>query len=339
MSELNQIRGGDEMEERLKVLERYKKKLLAKQNVVGVAKGFKVVKGEQTDEECIVVMVEQKLPPEQLRKKDMVPREIEGIKTDVIETGVIRALNSPTNRWRPAPGGVSIGHFQITAGTLGCLVRRADETYILSNNHVLANSNDAKLGDPILQPGPYDGGRLEEDQIGVLSQFVPIMYELDPGRCPIGKGVVGLVNSVLQGLKMRSRLALVEVGEANKVDCAIAKPLKEEMVKREVLDIGEPAGIIEAEIGMEVKKSGRTTGLTEGKITYLNATVRVIYGQSKWAVFEDQIVTTPMSQGGDSGSSVFDKENRLCGLLFAGSDKTTVVNRIQNVFALLDVSL
>ncbi|MEW6096063.1 MAG: hypothetical protein AB1567_06015 [bacterium] len=213
------------MEELLKMLEQYKKKLLAKRNVVGVARGFKFVKGEQTDEECIVVMVEQKLPVEQLKKKDLVPAEIKGVKTDVIETGIIKALQSPTDKWRPAPGGVSIGHFQITAGTLGCLVKRADETYILSNNHVLANSNDAKLGDPILQPGPYDGGK-PEDQIATLSDFVPIKYEFDFGKCQIGKGTVNIVNSILWLLRMHSRLQLVEQSsKTNKVDCAIAKPL------------------------------------------------------------------------------------------------------------------
>lgn len=327
------------MEELLKMLERYKKKLLAKRNVVGVARGFKLVKGEQTDEECIVVMVEQKLPKEQVKKKDLIPAEIKGVKTDVIETGIIKALQPPTDKWRPAPGGVSIGHFQITAGTLGCLVKRADETYILSNNHVLANSNDAKLGDPILQPAPHDGGKLE-DQIATLSDFVPIKYEFDIGECPIGKGTVNIVNSILWLLRMRSRLQLVkQTSETNKVDCAIAKPLKEDLVKNEVLKIGKPTGITEGKLNMEIKKSGRTTGFTEGKITHLNATVRVIYGLGKWAIFEDQLMATPMSQGGDSGSAVFDKDNKLCGLLFAGSDKTTIINRIQNVFDLLNISL
>lgn len=328
------------IEEILKMLERYKSRLLAKRNVVGVGRGFKVTKGVQTDEECIVVMVEEKMPKEQLKKKDIVPEEIKGVKTDVIETGIIKALLSPTDKWRPAPGGVSIGHLKITAGTLGCLVKRAEETYILSNNHVLANSNDAKLGDPILQPGPYDGGKLEEDQIATLSDFVPIKYEFDIGKCPIGKGTVSVVNIILALLKARSRLQLIEMQtEVNKIDCAIAKPLQKDLVKKEVLNIGEPTGIIEGELNMEIKKSGRTTGFTEGKITQLNATVKVIYGIGKWAVFEDQLVATSMSQGGDSGSCVFDKNNRLCGLLFAGSDKITIINRIQNVFDLLNISL
>ena len=61
-------------------------------------------------------------------------------------------------RIRPAPGGVSWGHFRITAGTLGCLVRgnrppRDRRLMGLTNNHVGANSNNASLGDCIAQPG------------------------------------------------------------------------------------------------------------------------------------------------------------------------------------------
>jgi hypothetical protein len=46
-----------------------------------------------------------------------------------------------------------------------------------------------------------------------------------------------------------------------------------------------------------------------------------------------------MSQGGDSGSAVLDDERRLVGLLFAGSETTTVVNRIEHVFSALGVTL
>jgi V8-like Glu-specific endopeptidase len=46
-----------------------------------------------------------------------------------------------------------------------------------------------------------------------------------------------------------------------------------------------------------------------------------------------------MSQGGDSGSAVVNENNQLIGLLFAGSDTTTIMNRIQNVFSALGVSL
>ena len=84
-------------------------------------------------------------------------------------------------RIRPAPGGVSVAHYKVTAGTLGCLAvgrssPRNSRLLMLSNNHVIANSNNAAYGDCICQPGPYDGGTCPADQIATLERFVPIQY-------------------------------------------------------------------------------------------------------------------------------------------------------------------
>lgn len=99
---------------------------------------------------------------------------------NVVCTGIIDA-QPHRMRMRPAPGGISVGHFRITAGTLGCLVRgrtarRVNRLMILSNNHVLANSNAAAIGDCVAQPGPIDGGRCPADQVAVLERFVPINF-------------------------------------------------------------------------------------------------------------------------------------------------------------------
>src|SRR5262249_2694789 len=76
---------------------------------------------------------------------------------------------------RPLMIGSSIGHFAITAGTLGCFVTRPKTKAIgvLSNNHVLANENRAKKGDAILQPGKADGGK-RRDRVATLDRFVPL---------------------------------------------------------------------------------------------------------------------------------------------------------------------
>ena len=131
-------------------------------NVVATGVGYKVSGGKRTSTLSIVCSVTEKAAAASLSKRDMVPKALESIPTDVVPVGKIRALQSRTARHRPAPGGVSIGHIDITAGTLGCLVKRDGTTFILSNNHVLANSNDAQVGDPILQPGPLDGESLPE---------------------------------------------------------------------------------------------------------------------------------------------------------------------------------
>lgn len=292
-------------------------RLLRKRNVVGVGIAKKVVRGRQTNEPCVVVFVERKIPPARLRRKDLIPDRIETMKTDVIETGRIVALQSRTERWRPAPGGVSIGHFQITAGTLGVVARRSGVRMILSNNHVLANSNDASKGDAILQPGAHDGGT-SADRIGSLESFVRIVFD---GFWDWLLSLFGLARPV-----------------QNVVDAALARPSQDSDVSDEILGIGTVSGTAPAEIGMRIRKSGRTTAITEGSVTALAATVRVSYGLTRSARFRDQIVTTGISQGGDSGSLVVDSTNRAVGLLFAGSSNTTILNPISHVQDLLGIA-
>ena len=165
--DLNRIRG---------ILDSHRKQLLKRANVVATGIGYKQTGGEKTDTLCIVCSVKEKVPASQLSGQDLVPTAVDSTPTDVLQTGVIRALQAPTDRFRPAPGGVSIGHVAITAGTLGCWVIKNGQKVILSNNHVLANSNDAEIGDAILQPGPHDGGSFPQDQIANLTQFIPISF-------------------------------------------------------------------------------------------------------------------------------------------------------------------
>ena len=93
-------------------------------------------------------------------------------------------------RARPLKIGISIGHYKITAGTLGGFVRSRDDgsVLILSNNHVLANENKGKKGDAVLQPGADDGGRNPEDKVGELLRFVRLKRErTDLVDCAAGR--------------------------------------------------------------------------------------------------------------------------------------------------------
>jgi hypothetical protein len=315
------------------VKEKHGAAIMAKENVVGVGVGYKETKGVKTDRLSLVVMVRKKVSVEGLKERDVIPAEIEGVITDVIEVGEIVALQARTDRWRPAPGGVSIGHYKITAGTLGVLVRdtETNEILILSNNHVMANSNDANQGDPILQPGPHDGGTTAGDTIAHLERFASIQFESEPSPspCSFSKAAAGIVNFLAGLVGSKHRLLPVVIQQANQVDGALAKPVSPDVVKSEILEIGSVMEDREAELGMEVKKSGRTTGLTTGTVQVLDASVTVGYGGGKNALFTNQILTTNMSQGGDSGSLLVDGEgNRAVGLLFAGSDQVTIHNPI-----------
>lgn len=298
--------------------------LLDKQNVVGVAAGYKISAGEQTTTPSVMVLVTSKLPPDLLGDADAIPRTVDGTPTDVLEVGHlfaggdalrqtqdVDALTLAT-RVRPARPGYSVGHFKITAGTIGAGVydMRAfpgvpPRYYILSNNHVLANSNNANIGDPVLQPGPYDGGTAPQDVIGRLARFVPIKFD----------------------------------GTCNYVDAAVAEVAFHE-IDRDSYWNGVPASAgVAATVGMLVRKTGRTTNFTTGTVTAIGATVNVNFGGGNVARFCDQIVTTNMSAGGDSGSVVFDLQNNPVGLLFAGSSTATILNPIARVQLELQVRL
>ncbi|MGZ9234535.1 MAG: trypsin-like serine protease [Anaerolineales bacterium] len=304
-------------------------RLMRMNNVVAVGIGFKTVGGVPTSEISIIVSVIKKLPGIQVPESARVPRALGGVQTDVVESGKIFALQDPKQKMRPARPGVSIGHYQITAGTLGCLVHRNGQVYILSNNHVLANSNDGKLGDAILQPGPHDGGT-SADQIGTLEQFVPVGFGISTG---CGCSPFAFLLRLLGAAK-----PMVNEPGNNTVDCAIAKPLSADLVNPDILNIGIPTGVGTATLGTAVQKSGRTTGHTTDQITQLDVTVSVAYG-SKIAVFKNQLMAGAMSQGGDSGSAVLDMNKQVVGLLFAGSNTTTIMNPIQFVLDALQVQL
>ncbi len=346
-----------------------KKDLLKKRNVVGFGKGFKVKNGVRTDTPSVTVLVEKKEDISSLSADELIPDTIDGVKTDVIEVGkVIALVEDPKKKFRPAPGGVSIGHYNITTGTLGAVVKdnKTGHKLILSNNHVLANVNQGKVGDAILQPGAADGGKNPDDLIANLYNFIPIAF---PGEtppeppiptpppppppkkswCPIVNAIKSALNISAKAVGSSWRFEAVKTtveqsvdtvrneGE-NIVDCAVAYPYSEGDVSENILEIGTITGInSNLTIGLNVKKFGRTTSLTQGQIQVLDITVNVGYG-TKVATFTNQIMAGYMSAGGDSGSLLVDSENKAVGLLFAGSSVATFFNPISNVLAALDIS-
>jgi hypothetical protein len=323
------------------------KSMMKKMNVRGVGVGYKKTGDKVTDELSLVVLVQEKVAAEALAAKDLVPPRLDGIPTDVIRVGKVVAYKLPTSRWRPAPGGVSIGHYAITAGTLGAVVRDAvtNQMLILSNNHVMANSNDALKGDSILQPGPADGGKDPQDRIAGLEHFVKIQYKSsddDGGSgsgCSWAKTVSALLNILAGFTGSRTKLTPVLAEATNLVDAAVAKPIDGDAVVEEIEKIGKVSGTSAAQLGMNVRKSGRTTSLTTGTITIVDTTLDVGYGGGRVATYEHQIVSGDMSDPGDSGSLLVDSQSRAVGLLFAGSDEVTVYNPIETVLSLLNIKI
>lgn len=330
-----------DVEEVRRALEAAEPELHARANVVATGVGYKVSQGERTPDLSVVCSVTRKLAAAELPPADLIPPEVGGVPTDVVQTGRIRALQPRTGRHRPAPGGVSIGHRDVTAGTLGCLVRKDGDLLILSNNHVLANSNDASRGDPVLQPGTVDGGRYPADHIADLEDFVPIRFQQPepPSECPTARAVIAALNAICRAIGSKTRYQVISLQvEDNLVDAATARPLDPADLSDEILEVGTIDAVAAAELGTRLTKSGRTTGLTTGEVLQTDVTADVDYGAGRAARFTDQLLAGAMSQGGDSGSAVLDDQNRLVGLLFAGSDNTTIINRIGHVFSGLGIS-
>lgn len=243
---------------------------------------------------------------------------------DVRYVGQVRKRILPWHQRenRPLLIGCSVAHEKVTAGTLGGFARLADRDdgglYILSNNHVLANEGRARIGDNVLQPGPYDGASAEQ-RVGSLAAFS----------------------------RFRRK-------SANLVDCAIARvDAQIEADTRKLRGLGRFRGVSSQPLDhtLEVLKIGRTTGLTHGRITAFELDDVVVAFDAGNLNFDNQIeiegmADRPFSDGGDSGSLVLDQEHRALGLLFAGSDiggangkGLTYVNPIRPVLDSLGIAL
>ncbi len=212
---------------------------------------------------------------------------------------------------RPVPIGVSTGHPDITAGTIGArLIDGTGYVYALSNNHVYADENNADIGDNVLQPGPFDGGVDPDDAIGTLYDFELIDFSTSAN------------NTIDAAIALSSTANLSNATPSN--------------------GYGTPkTTLASAYVGQAVQKYGRTTELTKGTITGINAILNVGYS-SGTARFVYQIIVEsrkPFLKGGDSGSllvtdsDVLADDRKPVGLLFAGNrtGKLAVANRIDLV--------
>jgi hypothetical protein len=187
--------------------------------------------------------------------------------------------------------------------------------YALSNNHVYALENDAPLGSAVVQPGLYDNNCVynSDNGIGTLARFITINFN----------------------------------SGTNTVDAAIALTSTADLGNATPTNgYGTPSSTtVSAYIGQAVQKYGRTTSLTKGTVTGINATVTVDYGASGTATFSNQIIISakkPFSKAGDSGSLIVTNDSNAyaVGLLFAGtSNGTTIANQIGDVLSALHVSI
>jgi len=264
-----------------------------------------------------------------------IPSSIDNVRVERVVTGLITAracqdTGDPTERCnRPVPIGVSVGHPSVTAGTIGARVKSSSgAVFALSNNHVLANSNNASIGDAALQPGAFDGGTDPADRIGTLAAFKAISFN--------ASGCTGGASDP----------------DCNTIDAAIAATTTGNLgVSTLTGGYGTPSATTASpSVGLEVKKCGRTTGCTTGEVREINVTIDVCYkpqgpffcARDGIARFVNQlgIADGSFSAGGDSGSLIVTQTgNNPVGLLFAGGGDRTFANEIGRVLSHFSVSI
>jgi hypothetical protein len=286
-------------EECIKILNKYRLMLHRYPNVVEVGLSLKIKGGEVLDRPCISVGVSKKIKG---IKEGLIPSELEGCPTDVVEVGIVKPLGEDalipplTGPICPLRPGYSIAHENVSSGTFGCVVRdkRDSELLILSNNHVLANSNDAKLGDKIMHPGPSYKD-LGPSQVATLTRFRKIVIDGDPAH-------------------------------PNPMDAAVAKPIVP--IDPDIPRIGIPLGLKQLDLFtsdqpliMDIKMTGAKSGFVTGSTIRISVSTKIgnFAGDGKPAWFFPIVACTGMAKGGDSGSLVLDNGSDALGLAFSSS--------------------
>jgi len=276
------------------VLEKYREELRRLPEVVGLATTI------VNKEEVIVLLLRKRPPP------GVLPLELEGVRVIHQVVGEIIPFQR-TARVRPAVGGISVGHPMITAGTLGAIVSIDGKPFIISNNHVIAAVNRARIGDPIIQPGRADGGRVPDDVIGKLSGFCEI--KIIPFENRIDFAYAEADPRLVENLIFQTRPGVREVPP--KIYLADLRPK------------------------LAVFKSGRTTGITRGEVLYTDAEIIFFFPLVGPVVFVDLVAVRPIDPvfgaRGDSGSLVLTPDGKAVGLLFAGSRLIVLVCKMTNI--------
>jgi hypothetical protein len=304
------------LDEARKVRKRIEAEILNKENVNGMAIGYKIRDNKETDDICIIVYVDKK--EKNIQESQMIPKEIEGIKTDVRQRPNIVDVNGSfgfdTTIHPQLIGGIGIGPVRrfgnrYENGTLSAVVidNQSGQPMALSCAHVLAVDNNYSIGDEISQPAGIG------TRIGQLEQVVL----------------------------------------SNNTDAAVARIYDNVNYAFFINHIGPLTGVAyKADIDelyssgqRTVRKSGITTGLTFGMIETLEESITVNYPYiGPWSFAEQIKIRSSIqgrlfSNGGDSGSCIIDVFGRVIGIVMGGgSSGFTYANHIQDVTNALNIS-
>jgi hypothetical protein len=207
------------------------------------------------------------------------------------------AAHSLTARARPAGGGAPICLDQGEIGTLGCVLVSEGKRYILGSGHVLSLRGQAQIGAPVYQPSSDD----QANRIGALYANNLVQYD-SPNWLDAG-------------------IALADPGK----------------VSAKIGDLGFPKGTaLPPPVGALVRICGAASGVSPGIVKGVDQPAQIDYGigdSGPVAQFYGMTICTPYAQAGDSGSVVFDDDDRVVGLHVGGDGSISVFCPIQHVLA------
>lgn len=297
------------------------------------------------------VYVETKLPKAYLRKKDIVPKSFNSLRSplhgptesDVIAIGkpvIPPLLGIPTltkstqDEWRPIEAGISSCHEDCTACTLNAFFESiaskivpAGELLQASNMHCYGLEGDAKLGDVILQPSPYDDGQISKHKTGEYAFGVPINF--DSFTCPFRNFLAR---------KLAFWTWLKPVAAVNDVDISFAT-VDVDWINKIAREKAGFKGYADPVEGDPVAKCGRTTDKTQGIWQSTSMFINVRYRRGI-AFMADMAMSDIKCAGGDSGSPMYHPQSLFYNCaLFAGSETQTFGCKISNILKRAPVKL
>src|SRR5215470_12948648 len=221
------------------------------------------------------------------------------------------------------------------SGTLGALVQRGANFFILSNNHVLDKSDAGSFGQNIQQPGLVDNqcdvaSAPPATTVATMSEAAALKPSPCSGVCtgPAPSNVDAAIAAIALGMVDTSD-NILDLGAASSTSIAAAPPSA---------TLAVPANVLSTNEG--VAKSGRSTGLTCSTLSSVTTAISVDYNTSCGgakaftSTFTNQIIINggSFSASGDSGSLVVTSDTaRPVGLLFAGNSTSTSANPIQDI--------
>lgn len=322
----------------LDIIENHKELIIDNPYITGMGYGLKTINNKMTYVPAITFLVQKKLPLASMHHSYRIPKYVNGVVSDVVESGVQTFC---ANEKRPAYAGLSVAN-SFNRGVYGTITYGVTEKdtkknlYILSCSHVLSNYFEfyknfkdvmqpaPELGGIPPKPGKRDGSYIGELKLTTGPKFVDDKKELRQGSSifvDAGIAYVGANNSQTRN-KILAPYFLMGNRQA---------PLS--ILRTKEANIGDEVWMITA--NSKTEKYG---------VVQLLKVVQIVSIKNKFMLFEDQIMIKAKSEDfkpGDSGAfAIYDKSsNDGIGMLVGSNGQIGLFTPINRVLDHFDVEL